>query len=276
MDSIEASASSPGFDQNVIVMRHGDRMDNFDPLWVKTAERPWDPPLVNAGRIRAFSTGRLLRSDRVGFPIHRVFVSPFLRCIQTALEATAAICAAEDDVGDVTKKLAADCAAIDSSKVKVSIEYGLCEMLNREAIRQESSPKDGNFHFNILDLEALLPAEMVDHNVERIYKELPRWEETVLSARTRYENVIRALADKYPSENLLLVTHGEGVGSSVTSFVDGAVVYEVNYCAYAHARRHILVDETKTHKAGRFELVTATDETGIKFNTSANLMSDGL
>lgn len=38
---------------------------------------------------------------------------------------------------------------------------------------------------------------------------MPRWEETVLGSRSRYENVIQALADKYPRENLLLVTHGK-------------------------------------------------------------------
>ena len=38
---------------------------------------------------------------------------------------------------------------------------------------------------------------------------MPRWEETVLGSRGRYERVIQALADKYPSENLLFVTHGK-------------------------------------------------------------------
>lgn len=29
-----------------------------------------------------------------------------------------------------------------------------------------------------------------------------------MDARSRYANVVQALADKYPTENLLLVTHG--------------------------------------------------------------------
>lgn len=37
---------------------------------------------------------------------------------------------------------------------------------------------------------------------------MPQWEETVSETRTRYAKIIKALADKYPSENLLLVTHG--------------------------------------------------------------------
>lgn len=83
------------FDQNVIVMRHGDRMDNFVPSWITTAERPWDPPLVDAGKTRAFNVGNEIRT-RVDFPIHRVFVSPFLRCVQTASAVVSALSSSSD------------------------------------------------------------------------------------------------------------------------------------------------------------------------------------
>jgi broad specificity phosphatase PhoE len=39
--------------------------------------------------------------------------------------------------------------------------------------------------------------------------QVPKWEESVMDARSRYASIIKALADKYPHENLLLVTHGE-------------------------------------------------------------------
>lgn len=38
---------------------------------------------------------------------------------------------------------------------------------------------------------------------------MPQWEETVMGARDRYAQIIKALADKYPSENILLVSHGK-------------------------------------------------------------------
>jgi hypothetical protein len=100
--------------QNVVVMRHGDRMDNFEPLWVTTARRPWDPPLVEAGRVRAFCNGRRIRAQ-LGFPIHRVFVSPFLRCVQTAFQVVSALCAVDDSPNAQTS----DEISIDPSKVKV-------------------------------------------------------------------------------------------------------------------------------------------------------------
>lgn len=100
--------------QNVVVMRHGDRLDNTEPLWVSTAARPWDPPLADPGKVRAFCTGRKLRSQ-LGFPIHRVLVSPFLRCVQTASEVISALCAIDDDPVNMT----GDGVAIDPSKLKV-------------------------------------------------------------------------------------------------------------------------------------------------------------
>ncbi|CAN1188563.1 hypothetical protein LINPERPRIM_LOCUS35464 [Linum perenne] len=225
--------------QNVVMMRHGDRMDNFDQNWTKTALRPWDPPLVNAGLSRAFDTGRMLKSD-LGFPIHRVFVSPFLRCVQTAAQVVTAICAADDH-----------------PKVKVAIEFGLCEMLNTEAIRKDCAPQNGDFGFNIPELEALLPTGTVDHTVQRVYEEMPKWGESGMAARTRYTEIIKALADRYPNENLLLVSHGEsqysifweGVGVSFSAFSVDKTVYEVEYCGHTRLRRPIL-----STQAGEFEV----------------------
>lgn len=100
--------------QNVIVMRHGDRLDNFEPLWVASAKRPWDPPLTEVGKIRAWNTGKKLRKN-LGFKIDRVFVSPFLRCIQTAYEAISALCAQ----GDYDLMETSENVIIDPSTVKV-------------------------------------------------------------------------------------------------------------------------------------------------------------
>lgn len=240
-------------------------MDNFVPSWVTTAARPWDPPLVDAGQVRAFSMGRKLRTN-LGFPIHRVFVSPFLRCVQTASQVVSALCAIDDDPNAHTS----DDVAIDPSKLKVSIEYGLCEMLNSEAIRPGLAPRDGNWGFNISELEKMLPAGTVDHAVERVYKELPQWEETGKGARDRYIHIFKALADKYPTENLLLVTHGEGVGVAVSEFKKGVAVYEVQYCAYTELRRFVS-HKDQSFSAGDFEV---SGVTGISYMPSSDLTED--
>ncbi|KAK4416054.1 hypothetical protein Salat_2712800 [Sesamum alatum] len=249
-DGAGATAEQPQLYQNLVVMRHGDRLDNFVPLWAASAPRPWDPPLVEDGKVRAFSTGEKFRKQ-LGFPIHRVFVSPFLRCLETAAEVVSALCAVantSDDPNDLTS----NGVLVDPSKIKVSIEYGLSEMLNSLAIRDNVAPKDGMFSFDINQCQAVFPAGTVDNTVEMVYKQLPKWQETVEDARARYVEVIKTLADKYPSENLLLVTHGEGVGSAVASWLNDVMVSEVEYCGYSVASRPIVFGENRSFTAGDF------------------------
>ncbi|QHO47485.1 hypothetical protein HN51_016861 [Arachis hypogaea] len=234
--------------QNVVVMRHADRLDNFDPCWASTAARPWDPPLFEAGRLRAFQTGRSLR-DTLGYPIHRVFVSPFLRCVQTASEVVSAL------------------STVDAAEVKVSVEYGLCEMMNKMAFRNGVAPKDGNWGFNITQLEAMFPTGTLSSNAERVDKELPQWEESFEETRDRYERIFKELADKYPAENMLFVTHGEGIKVAVSSFRKDAKVYKVGYCGYVQLRRPILKKD-QSFVTGEFDVLTDSDQTGVSYNTT--------
>ncbi|KAL3833084.1 hypothetical protein ACJIZ3_007820 [Penstemon smallii] len=258
--------------QNVVVMRHGDRLDNVEPLWTSSAARPWDPPLHEDGKVRAFCTGQKIR--KLGFPIHRVFVSPFLRCLQTAAESIAAICSVEDNSDD-PNDLTSNGVVIDPSKIKVSIEYGLCEMLNLRAIRPDVAPKDGIFSFDISQCEAVLPAETIDNTHKQVYKELPKWQETLEGARARYPAVIKALADMYPSENLLLVSHAEGVAATVSSFMNNVDdIIGVEYCAYSHSRRPIVFGEDHSFTAGDF-VGSPEGQVGIKYSL-LNKASDEL
>ncbi|KAL0309073.1 UNVERIFIED_CONTAM: hypothetical protein Sradi_5849600 [Sesamum radiatum] len=225
----DAAAATPQLYQSVVVMRHGDRLDNFVPLWAASAPRPWDPPLMEDGKVRAFGTGEKFRKQ-LGFPIHRIFVSPFLRCLQTAAEVVSALCAVantSDDPNDLTS----NGVIVDPSKIKC---------------------------------EAVFPAGTVDNTVEMVYKQLPKWQETVADARARYVEVMKILADKYPSENLLLVTHatvaydasyllsGEGVGSAVARCLKDVMVSEVEYCGYAVASRPIVFGGNRSFSAGDF------------------------
>lgn len=100
--------------QHVYVMRHGHRLDNFDPDWAAKAARPWDPPLFKDGMVRAFQTGQRIGSQ-TGFPIHRIFVSPFLRCIQTASQVVAALSSLPNAM-----------SSIDKTKLKVRSSSAYC------------------------------------------------------------------------------------------------------------------------------------------------------
>ncbi|THU56141.1 hypothetical protein C4D60_Mb11t14130 [Musa balbisiana] len=252
--------------QNVWVMRHGDRIDDQEPLWVAHAKRPWDPPLAEGGLIRAWTAGKRLRG--AGVPIHRVVVSPFLRCLQTAAEVIRALCCVVDDDSRLLAMETSQDAVLDPSRVKVSIEYGLSEMLNSEAIGSTVAPKDKKWFPHISDLGALLPSGTLDQSAESVYKELPHWEESVLEARKRYVSVIRALADKYPNENLLLVSHGEAIGASITSALEDSMVFDVEYCASCHLRRKILSNPLQSFNTEDFKVVTESGQTAGRFPPS--------
>ncbi|OWM64877.1 hypothetical protein CDL15_Pgr028594 [Punica granatum] len=165
MDSLSLAPKQSQQYQHVLVMRHGDRIDELVDSWLSNATRPWDPPLVDAGCVRAFHTGAKLRTQ-LRFPIHRVFVSPFMRCIETASEVVSALCAIRGD----SDALPRTDMPIDTSKIKVSIEYGISEMFNSMGI--QTPPKDGEWGFNLPELELKLPAGTLDPEFEPVVKEV--------------------------------------------------------------------------------------------------------
>ncbi|KAF9621446.1 hypothetical protein IFM89_021485 [Coptis chinensis] len=102
------------------------------------------------------------------------------------------------------------------NEVKVTIEYGLCEVFNRRNLAR--APEHGkNVGFNVSELEAMFPDGTVE-TMEPICNQLPDWHERPESAKLRYATVIRSLAKRFPYENLLLVTHKMGVKTAVSSF----------------------------------------------------------
>ncbi|PKI56625.1 hypothetical protein CRG98_023008 [Punica granatum] len=122
MDSLSSAPKQSQQYQHALVMRHGDRIDELVDFWLSNATRPWDPPLVNAGCVRAFHTGAKLRTQ-LGFPIHRV-----------------------------------------------SIEYGISEIFNGMSIK--TPPKDGEWGFNLPELELKFPAGTLDPEFEPVVKEV--------------------------------------------------------------------------------------------------------
>ncbi|KAL4193247.1 hypothetical protein AMTRI_Chr06g175970 [Amborella trichopoda] len=124
----------------------------------------------------------------------------------------------------------------DPTKIKVSIEYGLCEALCGPSIKPEVISKDGNWFPDVSELDALLPQGIVDRSVECVY---PKDEKQKVSCR-RLKRVIRSLADKFPNENLLLITHAAGVAAPMAAFSKKLVIVDkVGYCSHACLQRSI-------------------------------------
>ena len=58
---------------------------------------------------------------------------------------------------------------------------------------------------------------------------------------------------------------GEGVGTALSSFKKGALVYEVMYCGYVELRRPIFKKD-KSFTAGEFEVLTNNGQTGVSYS----------
>jgi len=80
----------------VIVARHGERLDYYlrdkpdDSNFIPTADRPWDPPLSERGRLQGRALGTYLATitPELGLGnVSGVYSSPLIRCCQTAAEA---------------------------------------------------------------------------------------------------------------------------------------------------------------------------------------------
>ncbi|KAK4741318.1 hypothetical protein SAY87_024906 [Trapa incisa] len=244
--------------QHVIVLRHGDRLDDFLKSWTSKSARPWDPPLHVDGHVRAFKTGLVLQPNRLNFRIHRVISSPFLRCVETAAHVISGLCSVDEDSGGLSS------TSLDPSKIKASIEYGLCEILHRKPNRL-NFPEDWDWGFNLSELEQKLPAGTVDPEFKPVIPELPKREEELSEGVDRFTRVTLALADKYPSDNLLLVTHGAGLRSVFPMFMKGMKLRDADYCSRFELRREI---NDISRMARKFSVVSYNGLTPMMKNDS--------
>lgn len=234
----------------ILIARHGERLDDAEAakgrLWVPSAVRPWDPPLTETGRAQASALGQAAarHAERLGLrPLSRVFASPYLRCVETAVEA-------------------AHAAGATSVCVEPSLGESMCEFFYRSwcVPRADSSwggPRTCRIGTPVPDSElhpaALHPAgqllrperlhelrSSVVLAVDQGYRPFLRLDELEyrwgnfeddegLGARLRrfYDFV----ADTYPGETIMLVSHGGPVKSLFQSLKPAtAPRLMVGYC----------------------------------------------
>lgn len=171
--------------QTVWIARHANRLDFVNPEWFNTAERPYDPPLSEDGFVQAQELGERLKEER----ITSIFVSPFLRTVQTANKVA--------EILDLPLKL----------------EWGMCEWLNPEWMPA---------------MPETLPPETLAQKFPRIdlsYRSriVPKYPETDEGCVQRAGETARTLADEFASEDILLVGHGASViGATIGLAVEAA------------------------------------------------------
>eukprot|EP00850_Spirogloea_muscicola_P018486 SM000170S02658 [mRNA] locus=s170:65371:66694:+ [translate_table: standard] len=241
-------------------MRHGERADDADPAWAPAADRPWDPPLTARGAAQARAAGEALGAAGLG--ITRVVTSPFLRCVQTTAQVLAGLAAAAERAG----------GGQPQPDVRVSIDCGLGEIMSPRAIRSPPSTRgrDDNdpavWLAPLADLEALLPTDSLDRSVRPLLDQLPAFPEVEVMSHMRFANAFEAIADQFPNENILCISHGEGVSVSVSRLVP-VTVYTVAYCGYSVTQRPIFLlhPELTQRPGGEWELVSQPETTGVSW-----------
>ncbi len=157
--------------QRIWIVRHGNREDFQNPGWARTAQRPYDPALSLDGETQAREVGLSLQDE----PVHNIFASPFLRTIQTASHIADALdlpVCPEPGIGEILPDAKCDPA------------------LMPEEERRQRFPRVDT-HYDAVG--ALSYPESSEQGHER-------------AAATA-----RALTQRYPDKNLLMVTHGAPV-----------------------------------------------------------------
>ena len=158
--------------QIIWIARHGNRLDFVHPEWFNTAPRRYDPPLSEDGFIQAKKLANRFKNE----DIKHIFVSPFLRAIQTA-----------NPVAQILN-------------LPLKIEKGLGEWLNQEWIAEmpETEPQK--------NLAKMFPS--IDWNYKSLV--IPLYPETESQMMQRMAKTVAKLIENY-GEHLLLIGHSASV-----------------------------------------------------------------
>lgn len=178
--------------QTIWIARHGNRHDFVHPEWFNTAQRRYDPPLSVDGFIQAQELGRRLQAEN----IQHLFVSPFLRTIQTAHEVNQFL------------------------NLPMKLEAGLGEWHNSEWMSEspETSPQE------------FLAAEYAGINWNYQSAIHPQYPETKTDVLRRTAITINQLVQEF-EEDILIVGHGVSMFGVTKALVEDIPQDKVPLCS---------------------------------------------
>lgn len=175
--------------QIVWIARHANRLDFVNPDWFLTAERRYDPPLSDDGRMQAQQLEKRLKREN----IRHIFASPFLRTVQTAN------------------------AVAEVLNLPIKLEIGLSEWLNPVWMTEEPE------RLSTPALAQLFPRIDTSYT-SRIAAKYPETHEKV---RERSGQTARCLATEFIPQDILLVAHGASVLGAAMGLVGEIAKTEV-------------------------------------------------
>ena len=172
--------------------RHGNRLDFVEPEWFSNAEKKYDPPLSEDGRIQAQQLADKLPQKK----IDHLITSPFLRAVETA-----------DIIAQV----------LDLS---IKVEAGLGEWHNADWMTQ--TPQIHSFS----QLKSLYPR--IDGNYRSYVT--PKYPEDKLQVLDRMKKIAYKLVEQF-SGNILLVGHSISVTGIVQGLLNSSVEINTSLCS---------------------------------------------
>lgn len=227
--------------QHFIVMRHGERIDEMDKSWSAQASRPYDPYLTPKGEEQAKAVAEQLKE----FDIKRVFISPFYRCLQTTMFAM-------EGVKLPPEQWTITCAVSEFLNPWIMVKKGgkLPPGHINEWFWEDKDMKDY--------IATRLPQDIASR-VKYGQQTFLRFPENLLNSRARYAKAFQDIADEVDGENVLIVTHGDAVNSSVTRLMPWTIVYPVLHTGFTVAYR----DRHQDGSWGGWVLQSRSGETGV-------------
>ncbi|CAI5442212.1 unnamed protein product [Caenorhabditis angaria] len=158
--------------RSIWLVRHGERVDNVDKKWKEKNPNKWDDPeLTVRGKKQAFEVGRSFHNIN----IERIICSPFIRCVETAVEIVAMM----------------------ENKPKICIEPGFMEPLNA-CMDPPSIP-------SMETIKAL--STRIDEEYKPVYDKIPQ-EVGDLGCGERVVKTLKGVTEKFPEGHLIIISHG--------------------------------------------------------------------
>lgn len=224
------SSSSEDFRQLVALVRHGERLDQADPItWMRSKDGqryPFDAPLTGKGVRQAQEVARELAKYRSWF--HLVVCSPYVRCVQTAAE--------------IAKELELP-LAVDNSLGEI---YGPRTMGGT----RDGGPPERRSPSEVFGVvgESASEVELVKCRSGGLFGQPPQWPESLEAARLRFISRTECFLSRSAKmrRNFILVSHGDAVAIVLQlllrvreAAMPGEVVDFVDYCGYLCADRDL-------------------------------------
>lgn len=184
--------------RSIWTIRHGNRLDFVHPEWFLTAEKRYDPPLSEDGLLQAETLCNTLDNQT----IDHIFVSPFLRAIQTAYP--------------IAQRL----------NIPLKIEQGLGEWLNPDWMTETPQLHSQNY------LKREYP--LLDFSYVSLI--IPHYPENEAQVIERTQKIGQLLAH-HTTGNLLFVGHKISILGIIQGLTKSNINLDIGLCSITHLKQ---------------------------------------